>query len=156
MKIKILFLGKTKEAYLAEGIADFASRLKHFTKIEIIELKDLGKKKNLSNNQIMEGEGNILLNATTKNSLLVALDSRGRMKSSEDFSQIIQEWEQQGTKDITFVIGGSLGLDPTVKAKAHYLLSLSKMTFTHEMVRLLLMEQLFRAYSIKEGTKYHK
>ena len=104
----------------------------------------------------MEGEGDILLNATPKNSLLVALDSHGRTTSSEDFSKMIQGWEGQGTKAVTFVLGGPLGLAPTVKQKAHYVLSLSKMTFTHEMARLLLMEQLFRAYSIKAGTKYHK
>ena len=156
MKIEFLFLGKTKESYLAAGIADYAERLAHYARLDIRELKDRGRKNNLSTPEIIEAEGRLLLQAKTKSSLLVALDRRGRALSSEELAQRIRIWEGQGTKGLTFVIGGPLGLSRAVVRQADFILSFSRMTFTHEIARFILVEQLYRAFTINAGSRYHK
>jgi 23S rRNA (pseudouridine1915-N3)-methyltransferase len=156
MKIELLFLGKTKEPYLAAGIAEYAERLAHYARLEIRELKDRGRKNSLSPAEIIEAEGRLLLLARTKSSLLVALDRSGRGLSSEEFAHLIKAWEGQGTKGLSFIIGGPLGLSATVLRQADFILSFSKMTFTHDMARFLLVEQLYRAYTINAGSRYHK
>jgi len=156
MKIELLFLGKTKESYLAAGISNYAERLSHYTRLAIKELKDRGRKNYLSAPEIIEAEGRLLLQAKTKSSLLVALDRGGRRLSSEEFAHRINIWEGQGTKGLSFIIGGPLGLSAAVKQQADFVLSFSRMTFTHEMARLILVEQLYRAYTINAGSQYHK
>jgi len=156
MKIELLFLGKTKEPYLAAGIADYAERLAHYARLNIRELKDRGRKNNLSASEIIDAEGRLLLQAKTKSSLLVALDRNGRGLSSKEFAYRIKIWEGQGTKGLSFIIGGPLGLSGAVMQQADFILSFSRMTFTHEMARLILVEQLYRAYTINAGSQYHK
>ena len=156
MKIELLFLGKTKESYLAAGITDYAERLSRYTRLEIKELKERGRKGILSPSAVREAEGRLLLKAKTKSSLLVALDRHGRGLDSEEFAHIIKVWEGQGSKGISFIIGGPFGLSEAVMQQADFILSFSKMTFTHEMARLILVEQLYRAYTINAGSQYHK
>ena len=156
MKIELLFLGKTKENYLAAGIADYIGRVSHYTRLEVREIKESGKNSKLTAKKLMEAEGKLLLQARMKSSLIVALDRSGRGLSSEEFAEKIQAWEGQGTKGLSFVIGGPLGLSPAVLQQADFILSFSRMTFTHEMARLLLVEQIYRAYSINAGSRYHK
>ena len=156
MKIELLFLGKTKEPYLAAGIADYIGRLSRYARPEIKEIKERGRNSKLAAKKLIEAEGQLLLQARMKSSLLVALDRSGRGLSSEEFADTIQNWEGQGTKGLSFVIGGPQGLSPTVLQNADFILSFSRMTFTHEMARLLLVEQIYRAYSINAGSRYHK
>lgn len=156
MNLELLFIGKTREPYLAEAIEDFRKRLSHYVRLEIKTLKEKRGRGGSGDRQVKELEGDILLQAKSAASLLVALDLNGKQVSSEDLAQQLTQWEQQGRQAVTFVIGGPLGLADVVVEKADLVLSLSRMTFTHEMSRFILLEQLYRAYTIKGGEKYHK
>ena len=155
MRFEFLFLGKTKEAYLAAGIADYAKRLARYIAVDIKSLKERKIKKGESENVQIEKEGEILLQSG-KGSYIVCLDRTGRQMNSLELAAQVERWEMQGLKKITFVVGGPLGVSPALYAKADLVLSLSAMTFTHEMTRLFLLEQLYRACTIKAGEKYHK
>ena len=155
MRFEFLFLGKTKEPYLAAGIADYAERLARYVATDIKTLKEKKTKKGESETVLIEKEGDILLQGG-QGSYLVCLDRSGRQMDSMELAAQVEGWEMQGRKKITFIIGGPLGLSPAVLTKADIVLSLSVMTFTHEMTRLLLLEQLYRACTIRAGEKYHK
>lgn len=152
MKQQILFLGKTKDSYLTHGIDEYLKRLKHYTQLEIKILKE---KKGSKQNSIIQ-QGRTLLEAVPKGWLIVALDAGGKQFSSEKFAELIDRYEQQSIKGVCYLIGGPLGLSKEALETAQLKLSLSAMTFTHDMVRLLLLEQIYRAYTIKAGEKYHK
>ena len=154
MKFVFLFLGKTSEGYLDSGIKDYAQRLGRLVPVEIIVLRDKVPK-SLPDDQFKQKEAEQLLHACRDTSCLVALDARGKAVDSESLANLISDWEDRGLKTIHFIIGGHLGLHPEVLAKANLILSLSQMTFTHEMVRLILLEQLYRGCMIKSGRKYH-
>ncbi|MEW6288730.1 MAG: 23S rRNA (pseudouridine(1915)-N(3))-methyltransferase RlmH [Thermodesulfobacteriota bacterium] len=154
MRLELLFPGKTKEAYLKKGIDDFSERLSHYVKTDFKIIKDRSGAQDTARAMRLEGEQ--LLENCSKSAWVVVLDPGGRQLSSEEFAGMVENWEGQGRQVVSFIIGGPDGLSPAVIARADLLLSLSRMTFTHEMARLLLLEQLYRAYSIKAGTKYHK
>lgn len=156
MRFELLFLGKTKEKYLAAGIEDFCNRLNRYAEVEIKTLKEIKWGSNESPEKIKKEETARLLAACTQPTMIVALDPGGKQASSEELAQLLQQWEEQGRRKITFIIGGPLGLAQPIRQSADLLLSLSAMTFTHEMARLLLLEQLYRASSIRAGSKYHK
>ena len=155
MRLELLFLGKTREAYLAAGIKDYAQRLSHYINIDIITLKEGKIKKGEPENAIIERQSQILLQ-NAQGSFVVCLDSSGREMDSPGLAAQVGKWEMQGLKKIAFVLGGPLGLSADILKRSDLVLSLSKMTFTHEMARMLLLEQLYRAYTIKAGEKYHK
>lgn len=150
---EILLLGKTKNTALTQCIEDYLTRLKHYTSVKPVYLKE--KKGAKKVNQKKMEEGRLLLEAA-KGSHILALDSRGKSLDSVSFSQYLVDLEMQGKKRLVYLIGGADGLSDEVIAAADMVLSLSKMTFTHDMVRLLLVEQLYRAYTIKAGERYHK
>lgn len=152
MKHEVIFLGKTKDSFISEGIAEYTSRLKHYTQFNTKVIKE----KKTGNNTNLELEGRQLLEAVPTGWLVVALDSRGKQYSSEQFAETISGWEQRGLKGVCYLIGGPTGISQTVIKRADLCLSLSKLTFTHDMVRMLLVEQIYRAYTIKAGEKYHK
>ena len=154
MKLELLFLGKTRASYLRAGIEDYHGRLRHHAKVDIVVLKE--KKGHGTVAQQKEEEGMRLLARGEKASFLVALDQKGKQVSSEELAQFVNTWEMRGHGTVSFVIGGPFGLSEEVLKRADFILSFSKMTLTHEMARLLLLEQLYRAYSIKAGTGYHK
>jgi 23S rRNA (pseudouridine1915-N3)-methyltransferase len=156
LKLYLPFLGKTREQYLAAGIDDFAKRLKHFVQIDYPIIKEKKKSAKDLPDRLKNEESRLLLQNISKSSLIIALDPTGRQMNSEGFAELLSKWENQGVKDAAFLIGGPLGLADEVLQKADLVLSLSKMTFTHEMARLLLFEQLYRAFTIKAGTGYHK
>ena len=154
MKYEILFLGKTKGSFLAEGISEYLNRLKHYTNVSIKVVKS--PKMQGPDALIKDKESRLLFNNINSSSYIVALDSQGKEFSSSGFSSLIDRWEHSGIKNLTFVIGGPLGFSKEFLNKADLKISLSKMTFTHDMVRLFLIEQIYRAYTIKAGEKYHK
>ena len=154
MKHEIVFLGKTKDRFIQEGISEYFSRLQHYTNASITILKD--KSGGKGGPQAIISQGLQLLDCVTPGSLIVALDSRGKQFTSELFAKKIVDWEIGGTKQVTYLIGGPEGIADTVLSCAELVLSFSPMTFTHDMVRMLLVEQLYRAYTIKNGEKYHK
>jgi len=155
LRLELLFLGKTKEPYLAEGIEDYAKRLSHYIQVEIKTVKEGRRKKGEPENLQIERESEILLQHA-KGTYLVCMDRTGKQIDSPALAKQIERWEMQGVKKISFVIGGPLGLSQNIFKKADLVLSISKMTFTHEMARLFLLEQLYRACTIKAGEKYHK
>jgi len=155
MKLELLFLGKTKDSFLSEGINQYLSRLKHYTQVEVKTLKT--KVPGNSNDaHVKKLEGKLLLDNVSTGSLKIVLDHQGSQYTSEEIAHLLDGWEQQGVKRVCFIIGGALGLVDNVLRESDLVLSLSKMTFTHDMARLFLVEQLYRAYTIKAGEKYHK
>jgi 23S rRNA (pseudouridine1915-N3)-methyltransferase len=159
MQIRIIAVGKIKERYLQEGIAEFEKRLRPYAKIQVIELAE--EKRPLSASPAIElvakeKEGERILAAIPEGSFVIALDVKGQSWSSEELAASFREWELSGQNHLAFVIGGDLGLSPSVLAHCSLRLSLSKMTFTHPMARLLLVEQVYRAFRILRGEPYHK
>ena len=159
MRINIVCVGKIKEKYLKLGIDEFKKRLSKYCKLEIIELEDEKAPENLSDKEMLmikEKEGKKILSKIKDNSYVIALAIDGKNLSSEELAETINKLGGRGISNITFVIGGSLGLSDEVLSRADYKLSFSKMTFPHQLMRLILLEQVYRAYRINNGEPYHK
>ena len=159
MRINIVCVGKIKEKYLKLGIDEFKKRLSKYCKLEIIELEDEKAPENLSDKEMLmikEKEGKKILSKIKDNSYVIALAIDGKNLSSEELAETINKLGVRGISNITFVIGGSLGLSDEVLSRADYKLSFSKMTFPHQLMRLILLEQVYRAYRIINGEPYHK
>ncbi|WP_446010149.1 23S rRNA (pseudouridine(1915)-N(3))-methyltransferase RlmH [Candidatus Electrothrix sp.] len=154
MKITIPFLGKTKEKYLNQAIQDYAERLQRYLPLDIKILKSKHAKNDVPQ-IIMAKEAEQLLTHAASSSLVVALDPTGREQISEEIATALENWENRGIQTLCFLIGGHLGLDQQVCQRADQIWSLSRLTFTHEMTRFILLEQLYRACSIKAGHNYH-
>ena len=158
MKITILAMGKLKEKYLRDGVAEYAKRIAPFAKIGFIEIAEEKMPENFSaaeKEKTHAREGERLLARAPEGSELIVLDVAGESLSSEELSGRIGDWMTGGVSHITFLIGGPFGLSPAVRNAARLRLSLSSMTFTHQMARLLLTEQIYRAFKILRGEKYH-
>lgn len=159
MRINIVCVGKIKEKYLKLGIDEFKKRLSKYCKLEIIELDDEKAPENLSDKEmimIKEKEGKKILSKIKDTSYVIALAIDGKNLSSEELADTINKLGIRGVSNITFVIGGSLGLSDEVLSRADYKLSFSKMTFPHQLMRLILLEQIYRSYRINNGEPYHK
>ncbi|WP_182186886.1 23S rRNA (pseudouridine(1915)-N(3))-methyltransferase RlmH [Pectinatus frisingensis] len=158
MKITIISAGKIKESYLRAGIAEFTKRLHPFTQLDIVEISEekmpetpsLAEKK-----KILTIEGQRLLKQVPANNFLFVLDVYGRQFSSEELAEKIRTVTLEGQSNLAFVIGGAFGLSDELRGKADICISFSRMTFTHQMVKLLLIEQIYRAFKINRGEKYH-
>lgn len=158
MKITIVCAGKIKEKYLECGITEFKKRLTPFAKVDIIEIAEEKMKENPSEaekQKTLTLEGERLLRQVPAGSYLFVLDVYGKERSSEELAARIDELLIEGKSSLTFLIGGAFGLSEEVRKAADERLSFSKMTFTHQMVRLLLVEQIYRAFKINRGEKYH-
>ena len=155
MKIVFLSLGKTNEKYLIEGISLYQNRLKHYTSFEMIEIPSIKKSKNLTKLELMKNEGDLILKNIQNSDHLVLLDEKGKEYNSIKFSEKIQNWMLSGKKRIVFVVGGSYGFSNDLYHRGNEKISLSKMTFSHQMVRLFFLEQLYRGYSILNNQPYH-
>lgn len=155
MRLELLFLGKTKEAYLDEGIRDFSARLEHFIPVALtyFKVRRIGGK---NEEEIKAYESSLLNSRLAPGDYRVVLDRSGRQFSSEELAVLFEDLIGRGVKKAVFAIGGPAGLAEEQLRGADLLLSLSRMTFTHEMTRLLLLEQLYRAFTIRAGTGYHK
>lgn len=159
MKVKIIAVGKLKEKYLKDGIAEYGKRMSCFAKFEIVELADEKTPDNASaaqNQQIMEKEGERILAKISERDYVIVLAIEGKQLSSEAFSQVIADATLRGYSDIVFVIGGSLGLADKVKKRANLRLSFGLLTLPHQLMRLVLSEQIYRAFMIQQGSPYHK
>ena len=159
MRISIICVGKIKEKYLKLGIDEFKKRLSKYCKLEIIELDDEKAPENLSDKEMLmikEKEGKKILSKIKDNSYVIALAIDGKKLSSEELADTINNLGVRGNSHIVFIIGGSLGLSDEILSRANYKLSFSKMTFPHQLMRLILLEQVYRAYRINSGEPYHK
>lgn len=155
MTIKLLVLGKTDSTQLSQLIEEYQNRLKHYIKFELEIIPDIKNTKNLSEKQQKEKEGGAILNKLNSTDLLVLLDENGKQKTSVEFSEYLQKNMNSGLKQLVFVIGGPYGFSDAVYQKSQGKISLSKMTFSHQMVRLFMVEQLYRAFTILRNEPYH-
>lgn len=155
MKITLFVIGKTDDAYLREGLEKYLKRLVHYSAFEMIEYNLARKWQSLPPAQLMQKEAEAILQQMEKADYCVLLDEKGKSFTSVEFAAFIQQRLNQSTKNLLFVVGGAWGFDEAVKEKAHMKLSLSKMTFSHQMVRLFFAEQLYRAFSIIRNESYH-
>ena len=155
MKIDLVLVGKSDQKYLQEGIDIYLKRLKHYCQFEMKVIPDLKSTKSISEEQQKEKEGELIMNQIKDSDFVILLDERGESLSSVDFAQLIEKRQVAGTRKLSFVIGGPYGFSKEAYAKANAKLSLSAMTFSHQMVRLLFIEQLYRAFTIINGEPYH-
>ncbi|MBK6566086.1 MAG: 23S rRNA (pseudouridine(1915)-N(3))-methyltransferase RlmH [Saprospiraceae bacterium] len=153
MKITLMYIGKTNEKYLESGIELYIKRLKNYCRFEIIELKDI--KKFSGSADLLKKEAVHILEKIKEDDFLVVLDEKGEELSSINFSDFIESCGNTSVKNLVFLVGGAFGIHQDVKARAKKLISFSKMTFSHQMIRLFFTEQLYRAFTIIKNEKYH-
>ena len=155
MKILLLVIGKTDEEYLVTGINKYVGRLGHYASFEMKELPDIRNRKTLSENQQKKAESFQLLQQLQPSDSVVLLDEGGKKYTAVEFSEMIGKFSAAGIKRLVFVVGGPYGFAQDVYDRADTKLSLSPMTFSHQMVRLIFVEQLYRAFTILKGEPYH-
>ncbi len=156
MKIKIIALGKVNEPYLKEGIDEFLKRIAPYASVEVSEIKPIEVKDENLIQRTLDLEADKILDYIKPSSFVITLEIGGKMLSSEDFAHELNEIINSGVNELVFVIGSSHGLSQKVSERADYKLSLSKMTFLHNFARLILVEQIYRAFKIIKGETYHK
>ena len=157
--VTVICVGKLKEKFYVEAAAEYAKRLKGYCKLNILELAEQKLSKNPSLGEIqsaLEKEGDAIRAKIPPNSSVIALAIEGKTRSSEELAAMISTWSHNASKHLVFVIGGSYGIHPSIKAGAWATLSMSPMTFPHHLARVMLLEQIYRGFQILEGGKYHK
>ena len=155
MKLTLLVVGKTDKAYIKEAIAEYTKRLKRYISFEIEIIPDIKKAKNLTFEQQKAKEGELILSKDYSGKEIHLFDEKGKMLTSREFAQFIEKKMVSGLKELIFVIGGPYGFSDEVYNKADSKISLSRMTFSHQMARLLCVEQFYRAFTILKGEPYH-
>ncbi|HET0459925.1 TPA: 23S rRNA (pseudouridine(1915)-N(3))-methyltransferase RlmH, partial [Streptococcus pneumoniae] len=158
-KIKVVTVGKLKEKYLKDGIAEYSKRISRFAKFEMIELSDEktpDKASESENQKILEIEGQRILSKIADRDFVIVLAIEGKTFFSEEFSKQLEETSIKGFSTLTFIIGGSLGLSSSVKNRANLSVSFGRLTLPHQLMRLVLVEQIYRAFTIQQGFPYHK
>ncbi len=155
MKISLFVVGKTNHSYLSPGIDDYTKRINHYIPFNIQYIADAKNTKSLSQSQQKQAEGQNLLNAFDKSDYVVLLDERGKEFTSKDFSSFIEKKMQTVAKRLVFVVGGPYGFSDDVYQRANEKISLSKMTFPHDLIRLVFTEQLYRSFTIMNNEPYH-
>ncbi len=159
MQIQIISVGKLKEKYLKDAVAEYIKRLSRFCKIDIIEVPEEKVPETLSvqeEEQVRRREAEKIRNVLSKNTLMIVMDLKGEQPDSLQLSQKLSSWMLQGRSSLSFIIGGSIGLDRQLVKEADYNLCLSNMTFPHQIVRVILLEQIYRCFKIINNETYHK
>lgn len=159
MNIKIICVGKLKEKYFRDAIAEYQKRLSRFAKVELVQVPDEKAPERLSaaeQERVKETEGRAILNKIKDKEYVYVTAIKGQEKSSEEFAQELKELATYGHSDVTFVIGGSLGTSSAVNQRADVLLSFGKLTMPHQLMRVVLIEQIYRCFMINSGSPYHK
>ena len=159
IQVKLICVGKMREKYYTEAFAEYAKRLQAYCRLELLEIAEQRLPDRPSDREIaaaLEREGQEILKAVPADAYTVALCVEGRQMPSEGMAALIAERESSGRPKLCFVIGGSFGLAPSVKARADRRLSMSQMTFPHHLARVMLIEQIYRGFKINEGSQYHK
>jgi 23S rRNA (pseudouridine1915-N3)-methyltransferase len=155
MKITFITVGKTEDAYLKDGIEKYIKRLKHYTKLEMTDIPELKNTKALTEEQQKNKEAELILKKITPQDHVILLDENGMEFTSVQFANYINKRSVSSSANLIFIVGGPYGFDQSVYQRANDKISLSRMTFSHQMVRLFFVEQLYRAYSIIKGEPYH-
>lgn len=153
MKLLIWSIGKTNEKYLSDGISIYLDRLRHYIKIGYEELRDVKPGLTAADTSLREAE--MILSRIKSDDLLILLDEKGKLRDSEQFAAYLEKHQNQSAKNVIFLIGGAYGHHQKLKDRANDMISLSPLTFTHQMSRLILAEQLYRAFTIIKNEKYH-
>lgn len=160
IRINIICIGKIKEKYFTDAINEYAKRLSSFCKFSVIELAEERVRSNIPNaaqiTEVIEAEGKEILKKINTSDYVVAMCIEGKMMSSEELSKMLDTVSVSGKSTVDFIIGGSYGLSSAVKTRADFKLSMSRMTFPHQMARMILSEQIYRAFEISSNGKYHK
>ena len=159
MKITLITVGKIKEKYLKDAIAEYSKRLNRYCKLEIVEVADEKTPDNASDtveDAIRDKEGERILKYIKEDAYVITLEIAGKMLTSEEMAEKIEKLGVQGTSHIIFIIGGSIGLGSEILKRSDYALSFSKMTFPHQLMRVILLEQIYRSYRIMNHEPYHK
>ena len=155
MKLTLLWVGKTTTAYLAEATNEYVSRLKFYLPLEVVTIPDLKQTKALTQAQQRDKEGELILKSLDSSDFVVLLDDKGRQFTSVEFAHWIDQRQHASVKRLVFVIGGAYGFSQAVYDRANSLISISKMTFSHQIIRPIFAEQLYRAMTILKGEPYH-
>tara|TARA_Y100001968_G_C19352974_1_gene715673 strand:- start:368 stop:841 length:474 start_codon:yes stop_codon:yes gene_type:complete len=155
MKIVLLTIGKTKKSFLSEGIKKYLLKIKHYTNLESIEIDNVKFSKNISESELINKEAELLISKLAPSDYVILLDEKGRQYSSLEFSKKLNNWMIGSKKRLVFIIGGAYGVSKTVSSRVDEILSFSSMTFSHQMIRLFFLEQLYRAYTILNNNPYH-
>ena len=155
MRITLLQIDKTQDSYLAEGIETYTKRLKNYTTLEVTTINVPKTVRQRSFNEQKTEEARLIFNHVSSDDFLILLDDKGKEYTSPEFSKFIAQKQNASTKRLIFLIGGPFGFDPKIYERANFKLSFSKMTFSHQMIRLFFVEQLYRAFTILRGEKYH-
>lgn len=158
-RVTVICVGKLKEKFYADAAAEYVKRLSRYCKLHIIELPEERLPDNPSAALIdaaLAKEADLIRGKLPPSASVIALCVEGRMRSSEELAHLMAAWANRGEKQLVFLIGGSFGLHPSIKAEAWAQLSMSPMTFPHHLARVMLLEQIYRAYQINAGSKYHK
>lgn len=155
MNIKLIVVGKTNQSYVEEGVKEYFNRLKHYINFEIIVVPDVKNAKNLSPTILKDKETENIVKYIANTDTIVLLDEHGKEFRSKEFADYLQKKMNQGTKTLSFVVGGAFGFSDKMYSLANEKISISKMTFSHQMIRLLFTEQLYRAFTILHNEPYH-
>jgi len=155
MNIKLIVIGKTKSKFLLDGENEYQKRLKHYCKFSELIIPDIKNGGKISKKELKEKEGNLILASKKNSDYVILLDDKGLELSSTDFAEFLNKKMVSSTNELVFIIGGAFGFSESVYRGANTKLSLSKMTFSHQMVRMIFKEQLYRAFTILKGEKYH-
>ena len=155
MKIVLLTIGKTKKSFLSEGIKKYLLKLKHYTNLESIEIDNVKFSKNISESELINKEAKLLISKLDPSDYVILLDVKGRQYSSLEFSKKLNNWMIGSKKRLVFIVGGAYGVSKAVSSRVDEILSFSSMTFSHQMIRLFFLEQLYRAYTILNNNPYH-
>lgn len=155
MVIELIIVGNTVATYLETGIQEYVKRLKHYVRFSITVIPELKNAKSLREEQIKQTEGELIMNKITHSDRVILLDSLGMKPTSEKLAEWLQSTMNRGTRKLIFVVGGAYGFSDTVYKRADEKLSLSSLTFSHQMVRLIFIEQLYRAFTILNNEPYH-
>ena len=153
MRLRLIWVGKTRNEHLRALVEDYLKRLRRFARCEVVELREGA---GIDERACLEEEGKRITGALASDALTVLLDVEGRSLSSQDLAGQVEQWQGRSVKEVAFVVGGHFGVSEAIRKRADLRWSLSKMTLTHEMARVLLTEQLYRAYTILRGVPYQK
>ena len=155
MKLKLVTIGRTDQAYIKQGLLDYQARMEHFVPVSVVELPNIKQAKNLRPDEISRREGELLRRELNGTDIIVLLDEAGKQFTSREMAEWLNKVMVAGPREIAFVCGGAYGFSGDMYKLAHYLIALSKLTFTHQMARLIFLEQLYRCFTILKGMPYH-
>ena len=159
LSIHLICVGKLKEKFYREAVEEYTKRLSAYCKLNLVELPEVKLPQNPSQGEIqaaLDKEGAAIRAKIPQNASVIAMCVEGKTRSSEELAALVRTWEQNAAKHLVFVIGGSYGLHPSIKEEAWVRLSMSPMTFPHHLARVMVLEQVYRAFKINEGSSYHK